>query len=328
MISPSIGLRWYNPSNILNLSVGDKLSNKPRGILHQTFIETQLSKLLHGAAITVREDESVDAVLRKMQSAKVGCMLVSNQQGQPIGIFTERDIVLRVWSSQIPLSTLDVKGVMTANPQTLKYNASIGRALYLMSVGGFRHIPVQHKDGSWGILSVRDFIKYLYQATSAGLSREEQGVKVFAKGETADEFLTGEISAANPSPAVVVRETATVEEAVAQLRQHSIGCVVVVGEKSSSVRGIFTERDLLMRAILQPREQRVLPISEFMTPTPVTLLPTTSILFALQAMSERSFRHMPIVDFEERLVGVLSIKDFVKTLSDGVIESLSRKASK
>ena len=61
---------------------------------------------------------------------------------------------------------------------------------------------------------------------------------------------------------------------------------------------------------------------EFMTKSPTTLQPTASVLYALSAMTQGKFRHLPIVDFDEKLVGVLSIKNFLNVLSGGIVSDL------
>jgi CBS domain-containing protein len=297
------------------------------GLLHQAFIESKVDKLPPTKAVSVVDSASVLEAIQSMVAHKVGCVLVTGPGGAPRGIFTERDILNRIWPRSEALSAIPVNAVMTENPQTLKYHASIGKALYLMTVGGFRHIPVEQRDGSWSIVSVRDFTRFLYHKMQTRKMKEERGEVVLVENNDVELFLTGDVSSIRAQKPVTASEGDTVESVVAKMRVNSLGSLVITKHEQGRVLGVFSERDLMNRIITERDQTRGEPISRFMTRQPVTLQPTTSVLYALQVMVERSFRHMPIVDFEERLTGILSIKDFVQTLAEGVVESLSHHSS-
>jgi len=105
--------------------------------------------------------------------------------------------------------------------------------------------------------------------------------------------------------------SATVADAVRMMREHRVGCVlVVVGER---LLGIITERDLLLKL-----EQGDLgrPVSQLMTPDPEVLGPGDPIVYALNKMSVGGFRHIPLVDAVGRPVGIVSVKDIVDYIVD------------
>ena len=98
----------------------------------------------------------------------------------------------------------------------------------------------------------------------------------------------------------------SVEAAWRLMREHRVGCVLVVDD--GMLVGILTERDLLLR-VDGPWSPR--PIREVMTPEPETLSPDDPIVYALNKMSVGGFRHIPLVDAERRPVGIVSVKDIV-----------------
>jgi len=115
----------------------------------------------------------------------------------------------------------------------------------------------------------------------------------------------------NPRPPVTLPPTATVAEVIAVMREHRIGCVLVV--EGDCLAGIITERDLLLK--LDPADLTP-PIRDFMTPDPEVLAPEDPIVYALNKMSVGGFRHVPLVDAAHRPVGIVSVKDIVDYIVD------------
>ena len=99
----------------------------------------------------------------------------------------------------------------------------------------------------------------------------------------------------------------TLGQAARRMRTRNVGAAVVVEDER--IVGIFTERDLL-RAIADSRHPDQATVRTYMTPNPVTLPPSHSPSEAAQIMSERRFRHIPVVE-GGRLVGVVSIRDLM-----------------
>ena len=99
----------------------------------------------------------------------------------------------------------------------------------------------------------------------------------------------------------------TLGQAARLMRNRNVGAAVVVeGER---IAGIFTERDLL-RAIADSRHPDQGQVQSYMTPDPLTLPSDHSPSEAATIMTERRFRHIPVVD-GDRLVGIVSIRDLV-----------------
>jgi CBS domain-containing protein len=96
---------------------------------------------------------------------------------------------------------------------------------------------------------------------------------------------------------------------------QAIGCVMVV-DKGKLV-GIFSERDALMKLNTDAKKFLSRPISQFMTPDPVTLETNDKIAFALHKMNVGGYRHIPIL-FEGELAGVISIRDILRYLTERI----------
>jgi len=131
--------------------------------------------------------------------------------------------------------------------------------------------------------------------------------------ELARNLKTDSVSRLHPTEPRKVAPQQTVAEAVALMRKHRVGCLLVCeGER---LVGIFTERDLLRRVLGSGRPLTA-PVSSCMTPDPITVNPKESISAALRRMEEGGYRHLPVVDHGGQAVGVLSVKRIVHYLAE------------
>ncbi len=114
---------------------------------------------------------------------------------------------------------------------------------------------------------------------------------------------------------------ASVADAIRCMLNHHVGAVAVVDDQRR-VAGVFSERDLLKKLALNWRDPESAPVREFMT-TPVELA-TAEIGpgEALVTMVDRHFRHLPIVDNDSRLLGMLSIRNVLQWRIDDLSQEL------
>lgn len=105
---------------------------------------------------------------------------------------------------------------------------------------------------------------------------------------------------------IIMSAETTVRDAVRLMATHKIGAVMV-GE-GSRLTGIFTERDLAFKVVAAGRDPDTVRLAEVMTRDPDTLRPDDSAHEALQRMSQRGYRHLPVVE-GGRIVGMVSVRD-------------------
>ena len=130
--------------------------------LARSVMEDDLSQL-DKEYLTVSPENSANEVINQMKQARLGCALVLDD-GKLVGIFTERDLLNKLTgSATLPLTT-PVKQLMTQNPEVLLESDSIAIALNKMSLGRYRHVPVQRSDGSYCVTSIKHVLKYLAQS--------------------------------------------------------------------------------------------------------------------------------------------------------------------
>lgn len=115
---------------------------------------------------------------------------------------------------------------------------------------------------------------------------------------------TGSVSAIESRPFVTVPPTITVEEAMTKLVDLSIACLLV--SENDRLVGIFTERDALNKVALEYEQLKHRPVAEFMTSNPVFVYSTDSPAAALAVMAAAGFRHVPVIDLNNCITGVIS----------------------
>jgi CBS domain-containing protein len=120
-------------------------------------------------------------------------------------------------------------------------------------------------------------------------------------------ILSAPIRDLDPPAAVVLPESATIENAIQTMLERSLGAVLV--QREGRIAGIFTERDVLRR-VVSIGVNRERPVSEVMTPDPERLRPDDGIAFALNRMIVGGFRHIPIID-DKGAAAMLSQRDVV-----------------
>jgi CBS domain-containing protein len=130
-------------------------------------------------------------------------------------------------------------------------------------------------------------------------------------------LLRDRVSVLRPKQPIVVPSSMPVRKVLETLLAKGIGCVLVVDE--GKLAGIFSERDALMKVHTQIDELGDRPVSEFMTASVETLLPSAKIAFAVHRMDLGGYRHVPIVDENGVPTGMISVRDILSYLTERMI---------
>ncbi|MBN8548908.1 MAG: CBS domain-containing protein [Deltaproteobacteria bacterium] len=148
------------------------------GVLDTNFLCRSVSVLETHKPLSVGVEDSIESVVELLRSNKVGCVLVKRADGKLAGIFSERDVLLKVIKNFPENKARPVSEFMTADPVTQPPDATIGFVLNLMSTGGFRHMPIVDPDGlAIGIVSVKDVVDFIVRSfTDDLLSFDTAGV--------------------------------------------------------------------------------------------------------------------------------------------------------
>src|SRR5579863_6676453 len=138
-------------------------------ILESALAHTALSEVVSQPPLMVSASTTLDEVIRLMQTERRACVLIM-EDGRLTGIFTERDILMKVAGRPLDLMHTPVSDSMTPDPFTLPADANVAFALSKMVLEGFRHIPLVDDDGSpTAVVSMRNLIEYLGEIYSREL---------------------------------------------------------------------------------------------------------------------------------------------------------------
>jgi CBS domain-containing protein len=107
----------------------------------------------------------------------------------------------------------------------------------------------------------------------------------------------------------------SVVDAARRMRERGVGTLLVLDEARRPV-GLVTDRDLALRVVAAGGDPQRVAVRDVMTASPRTVSEGTPIEAALSLMRSGSFRRLPVVDPEGRLVGILSLDDVLVLLAE------------
>jgi CBS domain-containing protein len=119
------------------------------------------------------------------------------------------------------------------------------------------------------------------------------------------------LSALAPAVPLTVAPETSLAETIRTMQDEAVACVVV--EQDGQVRGILTERDLLLRTAGLGHDDRT--VGQLMTADPVVLRPDDSIAVAIHKMAVGGFRHVPLVE-NGHATGIVSAGDVFRYILD------------
>lgn len=126
-------------------------------------------------------------------------------------------------------------------------------------------------------------------------------------------IMESHLSRLNPKHPVFATEETSVAQAINQLRDRGIGCLLIGSEERLS--GVFSERDALIRIRDRYEEASDFPVSSFMATRVETLDIETPIAFALNRMAMGNIRHLPVTR-KGIIAGIISLRDILRFMSD------------
>ena len=123
------------------------------------------------------------------------------------------------------------------------------------------------------------------------------------------------------------------------MRQHHVGCVVVISPDERKPLGIVTDRDIVLETLAADVDARTLTAGDIMSRNVVTAREEDDVSWSLKVMRDRGVRRLPVVDAHGKLSGIVALDDLVQEAStalmdivqtigtERVVEARSRKSA-
>ena len=270
-------------------------------------LTNKVSEIMTSAVITVEPSSTIREVTRLMVDRRVGRVVIT-ENGAPVGIFTEQDVLKRVMNRALDVHKTPVRRVMTTPVQGVPQRTTIVEVLGRMYKGRYRHLLVYDDDRRMaGLVSMRRILNLVVDLGADLRDSRTVGDVVSGSVPTVD--------AATP-----------VTRVIDKLVRENAGCVMVALE--GRVGGIFTERDVLKKVALEDRDMGQVPVAEVMTPDPLVMTGSSPVQEVLAQMRDNGFRHMPVAGDGGEVVGIVSVGDVLQYAKALDIDDVVRRAWK
>jgi CBS domain-containing protein len=114
--------------------------------------------IMSSPVVTLDENATSNKVATLMNENDLGCVIITNKAGKPVGIITERDLVIRVLAKNLVPGAVKAKEIATSPLVTILPDATISEAARRMSRLDIRRLGVVYKDNLVGVISSRDIL--------------------------------------------------------------------------------------------------------------------------------------------------------------------------
>lgn len=152
--------------------------------VERSLLEDRVSVLRQRQAVTLSPRTTVDEAMQAMLEHNTGAVLIVDEAGHLLGIFSERDLLARVAGPVVdalgpegqaantlsaPVScNQPVSEFMTPNPETVRPSDTLAFVLQKMDAGGYRHLPVEEPGQPLRMISVRDMLHHITRLCRRG----------------------------------------------------------------------------------------------------------------------------------------------------------------
>lgn len=134
---------------------------QPENPVERSVMYDQVKTLKQHPPVTIGETATVGEAMALMTSSNVGALLVVDEEGYLVGIFSERDLLKKIAAQQTNVEALPVAQFMTPRPESVSPTDTLNFVLQKMDAGGYRHVPVVESGKPVSIISARDMLRFL-----------------------------------------------------------------------------------------------------------------------------------------------------------------------
>ncbi len=135
--------------------------------VENALFQDRAGTLVRVPSLAVDESTTVGATIDMLVRERIGCVVVVRGT-DVVGIFSERDALMRIGDEIDRHRPRPVRDFMTESPEMLDEQDKLAFALHKMDLGHFRHVPILCNGQLRGVISVRDILRYLTDPVRTG----------------------------------------------------------------------------------------------------------------------------------------------------------------
>jgi len=251
--------------------------------------------IMNGEVCLVSPDCLLGEAARQMADDQISSVVITDN-GKPLGILTERDLLKLAHADSSPLTPINE--VMTSPVVTIKTKSTIEAALTLFLDRPIRHlVVVDAGDRVVGVVSESDFFRHV-------------GVTVVSQLGDLNGIMDKELPRIAPS--------AGLDEAIALMLQKQSSYVLVMDD--AKTLGILTERDIpSVISALSAGPLHLIPVDQIMSQPIMTVPRTLPVLDALQLMQSKLMRHLVVVNEQSEVAGLISRHSLMERIGTTIL---------
>lgn len=275
----------------------------------------KIEDVMNEEVILAEENEQVSHARNLMLKHGYSRILVVDQEGKPVGILTEKDLIRKMrangpqWKRR-PIDKISIHRVMTSHPVTITPFRELREAVELMIKNNISSLPVVDDNEVVGIITKSDLMDFYSQK--------------FPKKWKVSQLMTSEV--------LTVNENHSIGHVISIMEDHKIGKVVVMRDKeligiitSGNISfanvedpetGISIEKIAFLRKIEGQEKRNVREVSmvtagDIMTNDLIKISPDDDAANAANIMIKNDVSGIPVVS-EDELVGIITKTDIIK----------------
>jgi CBS domain-containing protein len=129
--------------------------------IEKSVMYDQVKTLKQNPPVTIAQTATIGDAMALMLATNVGAILVVDDAGLLLGIFSERDLLKKIAGAVTDYERLPITQFMTPRPETVSTTDTLNFVLQKMDAGGYRHVPVLQDGKPVSIISARDMLRFL-----------------------------------------------------------------------------------------------------------------------------------------------------------------------
>ena len=263
-------------------------------------LKRRLREVLTPNVISVSPTTRVSQAMQMMRNKHISCIVVL-EENEPIGIFTERNVVSFTAQPGVDFDDCEIRKLMSSPILTANQNVDVYTAYNLIETNKVRHlVVVDDESRAVGVVTQSNMIEHL-------------GYEYFVEIKKVSQVMTKVL--------FTISKGTTVYQAVTGMARSSVSCVVIA--QDNRPLGMLTERDVV-NLLVDQKDIRKLKVEEVMSSPVQTASPDTSVHEVAKIMQQENIRRVVVIDKDGKIVGLTTQSNIIKGLEAKYIEILKQ----